>query len=82
MDFKKDEIEELIYGTNMNYINGFIYMSLEFVHEINEEWDINLLSLKEKLFHNKNRNDRDITGVKILSSGDSINHFKVKKLEL
>jgi hypothetical protein len=57
-------------------------MSLEFVQQINKEWDINLLSLKEKLFHNKDRNDKDITGVKILSNGDSINHFKVKKLEL
>jgi len=82
LEFKKEEIEELIYKPKMNYINGFIYMSLEFVHEINEEWDINLLSLKEKLFHNKDRNDRDITGVKILSTGDSINHFKVKKLKL
>jgi len=82
LKFKKEEIEELIYKPKMNYINGFIYMSLEFVHEINEDWDINLLSLKEKLFHNKDRNDRDITGVKILSTGDSINHFKVKKLKL
>ena len=48
----------------MNYINGFIYISLEFVQQID-----------------KDRNDKDITGVKILSNGDSINHFKVKKLE-
>lgn len=82
LEFKKEEIEELIYKPKMNYINGFIYMSLEFVQQINKEWDINLLSLKEKLFHNKDRNDKDITGVKILSNGDSINHFKVKKLKL
>ncbi|MCH9741194.1 MAG: hypothetical protein K0U38_10225, partial [Epsilonproteobacteria bacterium] len=82
LTFRKEEIEEIIYKANMNYINGFIYMSLEFVQQINAEWDINLLSLKEKLFHNKDRNNKDITGVKILSSGDSINHFKVKPLEL
>lgn len=82
LKFKKEEIEAVIYKPKMNYINGFIYMSLEFVQQINKEWDINLLSLKEKLFHNKDRNDKDITGVKILSNGDSINHFKVKKLEL
>lgn len=81
LELKKEEIEKIIYKEKMNYINGFIYMSLEFVQQIDKDWDINLLSLKEKLFHNKDRNDKDITGVKILSSGDSINHFKVKALK-
>ncbi|HHH18989.1 MAG TPA: hypothetical protein ENK86_00540 [Campylobacterales bacterium] len=82
LEFNEEEIQEIIYKTDMNYINGFIYMSLELVQQINADWEVNLLSLKEKLFHNKDRNHQDIMGVKILSSGDSINHFKVKKLKL
>ena len=76
------EIEKTISEPTMNYISGFIYMSLEFVHQINDDWEVNLLSLKEKLFHNQDRNYKDIVGVKILSNGDSINHFKVRKLEV
>ena len=81
LEFNKEEIEEIVYKPKMNYINGFIYMSLEFIRPISKEWDINLLSLKEELFHKKDTNGRDITGVKILKNGDSINHFKVKKLK-
>jgi len=82
LDFRKEEIEEIIYKDDMNYINGFMYMSLEFVQQINIDWSTNLLSLKDRLFHNKDINDKDISGVKILSSGDSINHFKVQRLKL
>jgi hypothetical protein len=82
LEFKQDEMNKIIYKKDMNYINGFMYMSMEFVKQLNMDWSINLLSLKEKLFHNKDINDKDILGVKILSSGDSINHFKIQRLKL
>ena len=82
LTLKQEDIKEIIFSDDMNYINGFIYMALEFVQQIHKEWNINLLSLKERLFQNKDRNYNDISGIKILSSGDSINHFKVKRLDL
>jgi len=82
LSFKREEMKNIIYKRDMNYINGFMYMSLEFVKQLNIDWNTNLLSLKERLFHNKDINDNDILGVKILSTGDSINHFKIQKLKL
>ncbi len=82
LEFRNEEMNNIIYKKEMNYINGFMYMSMEFVKQLNMDWSTNLLSLKEKLFHNKDINDKDILGVKILSSGDSINHFKIQRLNI
>jgi len=85
IDFYKDKMEEIIFKDEENYINSFINMSLEFAKEINKDWNINLLSLKSRFFYKNQKwmytNQKIITGVKILNNGDSIDHFKIKKIK-
>jgi len=59
-------------------------MSLEYAQKLINKWDESLPLLKEELYSNYTRGVRDkagnIIGIKILNSGDSIDHFKVETL--
>ncbi len=81
---KNQEIKEIIESDDINYINGFMIMSLEYAQKLINKWDESLPLLKEELYSNYTRGVRDkagnIIGIKILNSGDSIDHFKVETL--
>lgn len=75
---KDYDIKKILQKDDINYINGFMIMSLELAQKLMKNWDLNLIIEKERLYGNIE--SKDIVGVKILSSGDSIDHFKIDKL--
>lgn len=72
------DITKILKKDDINYINGFMIMSLELSQKLISNWDLNLIIEKEKLYGNAE--SQNIVGVKILSSGDSIEHFKIANL--
>jgi len=75
---KDYDIKKILKKDDINYINGFMIMSLELAQKLIKEWDINLIIEKEMLYGSIE--SKNIVGIKILSSGDSIEHFKIETL--
>jgi len=76
--FEGFNIKEILKKSDINYINGFMVMSLLLAQKLIKNWDANLIIEKERLYGNIE--SKNIVGIKILSSGDSIDHFKIETL--
>ncbi len=75
---KEYDINSIIQKSEINYINGFMIMSLLLAQKLLSYWDLNLIIEKERLYGNIE--SKNSIGIKILSSGDSIDHFTIKTL--